>query len=229
MARRHTTARLSVAGERYEILVAPDAALEYKQGQDRDIARILVADAIFTDSSKGLRASEEQLQKAFQTVDVFEVARAILRRGELQLTADQRSNLVEEKRKQIVAFISRRCIDPRTGSPHPPLRVEQAMEQARVVVDPFKPGEEQARMVIDALRPILPLRIEDIRVAVKVPPEYASQAIGVVKDFGGISRSEWQSDGSWIAVLEMPAGLHTSLLDRLARLTHGNYQTKILR
>jgi ribosome maturation protein SDO1 len=103
------------------------------------------------------------------------------------------------------------------------------MEQARVVVDPFKPGEEQARMVIDALRPILPLRIEDIRVAVKVPPEYASQAIGVVKDFGGISRSEWQSDGSWIAVLEMPAGLHTSLLDRLARLTHGNYQTKILR
>lgn len=229
MARRHTTARLSVAGERYEILVVPDAALAYKQGQDRDIASILVADEIFTASSKGLRASEEQLQKAFHTNDVFEIASAILRRGELQLTADQRSKLVEEKRKQVIAFISRRCIDPRTGAPHPPLRVEQAMEQVRVVIDPFKPGEEQARTIIDALRPILPLRIENIRVAVKLPPEYASQAIGVVKDFGSIHRSEWQSDGSWIAVIEMPAGLHTSLLDRLASIAHGNYQAKILR
>jgi len=229
MSEKYSIARLAVAGEHYEVLVKPDSALEFKLNRQQDISKILVADAIFTDSGKGLRASEEKLKKAFGTIDTYRIAETILHRGELQLTTDQRRRLVEEKRKQIVNFIARNCIDPRTGYPHPPLRIEQALSQIRVVVDPFKSGEEQAREVIDALRPILPLRIENLRIAVKIPPEHAPRVKGVAKEFGTISNEEWQSDGSWVAVVEMPAGLHAPFLERLGKITQGNYQTRMLK
>jgi len=226
---KHTLARLTVEGEHFEILVKPDAALLFKQGQVSDIMKILVSDEIYTDSAKAERASESKLKKAFNTGDVYKVAETILRRGELQLTTEQRRELVEVKRKQIINFIVRNCIDPRTGTPHPPLRIEQALSQIRLVIDPFKSGDEQAREAIDQLRPILPLRIENLRIAVKIPPEYAPRAIGAAKEFGSLSREEWQRDGSWIAVVEMPAGLHTSFLERIGKITQGNYETRILK
>lgn len=229
MGENHTTARLTKSGERFEILVRPDQAFDYKRGKPADIDQILVADAIFTDASKGFRAAEDKLREAFQTTDPFVIAEIILRQGELQLTIEQRRELIREKRKQIVTFLTRNCIDPRTRSPHPPLRIEQALDQIKITIDPFRDGEEQAREVIDKLRPILPLRIEQIRIAVKVPPEYSAQTIGMARSFATVSQDEWQRDGSWIGVVEMPAGLHTSFLDRLGRITHGNYQTKILK
>lgn len=229
MSDQYTTTRLTVAGERFEILVRPEPALAFKRGTPQQIFTVLVADEVFTDASKGLRASDEKLQKAFQTTDIGEIAKTILRRGELQLTMEQRRNLLDEKRKQIVAFISRHCVDPRTGFPHPPLRIEQAMDQIRLVIDPFKDGEEQARAIIDELRPVLPLKMEQLTIAVKVPPEYAAQTIGVAKDFARVRQEEWQRNGSWIGVIEMPAGLHASFLERVGKVTHGNYQTKIIR
>lgn len=226
---KHTLARIVVGGEHFEILVKPDPALQFKLGQVSDISKVLVSDDIYTDSGKGLRASEEKLKKAFGSDDIYKIAQTILRRGELQLTTEQRRELVEVKRKQIINFIARNCIDPRTGAPHPPLRIEQALNQIRLVIDPFKSGEEQAKEAIEALRPILPLRIENLRIAVKIPPEYAPRAIGMVKEFGAVSKEEWQSDGSWIAIVEMPAGLHTAFLERVGKVTQGNYQTRILK
>ena len=120
-------------------------------------------------------------------------------------------------------------MDPRTGFPHPPLRIEQAMKQVNLVIDPFKRGEEQAKDVIEELRPILPLKIERLRIAIKIPPEYAPSMIGVVRDFGSLSKEEWQKDGSWIAIVELPAGVHYSFLERIRDITRGNYQTKILK
>ncbi|MFH0748658.1 MAG: ribosome assembly factor SBDS [Candidatus Bathyarchaeota archaeon] len=225
---KYTTARLSVEGDHFEILVKPDIALDFKSGKQISLSKILVANEIFSDANKGLRISDEKLKKAFNTTNILEIAEAILRRGELQLTTEQRRRLVEEKRKQIISFISRKCVDPRTGYPHPPLRVEQAIRQIRIVVDPFKSGEEQARAVIDALRPILPLKFGSINLSVKIPPEHAAKVIGIVKEYGTTKSSEWQSDGSWIAIVELPTGLHTTFLERIGKATHGNYQTKIL-
>jgi ribosome maturation protein SDO1 len=229
MVEKHTTARITLAGEHYEILVKPDAALNFKLGKTDNISNILVTETIFIDVGKGLRPSENKLKEAFGTDDASKIAEMILKRGELQLTTDQRRRLIEEKRKQIVAFISRNCMDQRTGFPHPPLRIEQAMKQVKLVIDPIKRGEEQAKDVIEELRPILPLKMDRMRIAIKIPPEYAPRMIGVVRNFGKLSNEEWQKDGSWIAIVEFPAGLHLSFLERVRDVTRGNYQTKILK
>ena len=151
-----------------------------------------------------------------------------MKSGELQLTTEQRRQLIEEKRRQIVTIITRNAIDPRTGTPHPPLRIEQAMGQVRLSIDPYKSAEEQAKLVIEELRPILPLKLEQMRIAVKVFPEHAARAYNAFKSFGTVSREEWQSDGSLMAVIEMPAGMYGSFIDRVGKLTQGTIQTKVL-
>jgi len=229
MSDKYTTARITKSGEKFEILVKPEPALDYKMGKPSPVSQILVIDEVYADASKGTHASTDKLQKSFGTTDPLVIAEEIMKHGELQLTTEQRRQLVEDKRKQIIAFISRNCIDPRTGSPHPPLRIEQAFSQIRMIIDPFKPAEEQAKTVIDELRALLPIKIEKMRVAVKVFPEHAAKAYGSIKGFGTITKEEWQADGSLVALVEMPAGLYGSFIDRIGKLTQGTVQTKVLK
>jgi ribosome maturation protein SDO1 len=229
MSDKYTTARITKSGEKFEVLVKPEPALDYKMGKPTPISQMLVIDEIYADASKGTRASVEKLQKAFGTTDPLAVAEDIMKHGELQLTTEQRRQLVDDKRKQIIAFVSRNCIDPRTGTPHPPLRIEQAFNQIRLVIDPFKPAEEQAKAVIEELRTLLPIKMDKMRIAVKVFPEHAARAYGSIKGFGTITKEEWQADGSLVALVEMPAGLYGSFIDRIGKLTQGTVQTKVLK
>ena len=137
--------------------------------------------------------------------------------------------MVEDKRKQIVSFISRECIDPKTNLPHPPLRIEQAMNEIRYSIDPSKSVEEQAKDIIKLLRPIIPLKMEKITVAVHIPAEHASRAYGTVKAMGTITRDQWQSDGSWSATVEMSAGSYGPFLDKLGKITRGNLEAKLMK
>ena len=229
MSQKFTIARLVVSGERFEVMVNPDKALEYKLGKPVPPSQILVYDTIFRDVSKGERASEEKIRRAFGTTDPLKIVKTILDKGELQLTTEQRRRLIEDKKKQIIAFISKHCVDPRTNLPHPPLRVEQALAQAKVSIDPFKDVEEQAKEVIQALRPILPLKTELALIEVKIPPQYAPATYGTLKSFGSIKREQWLSDGSLLAVIEIPAGLQMTFLEKIGSLTKGAAQSKILK
>ena len=81
-----TIARTLVAilnGDKFEILVKPDPALEYKTGKRTDFSSLLVSDEIYSDANKGSRASGEKLTKHFKTKDTGEIAKQILTRGEL--------------------------------------------------------------------------------------------------------------------------------------------------
>jgi ribosome maturation protein SDO1 len=228
MSDKYTTARLTKGQDHFEILVKPQQALDYKLGKQVSMSQVLLIEEVYSDSGKGTRASEEKLQKNFGTTDPVKVAEEVMKSGELQLTTEQRRQLVEDKRRQIVSIISRNALDPRSGTPHPPLRIEQAMGQIRLSIDPYKSAEEQAKLVIEELRPILPMKMEQMKIAVKVFPEHAARAYNAFKSFGSVSKEQWQSDGSLVAVVEMPAGMYGSFIEKIGKLTQGTIQTKVL-
>lgn len=229
MSERYTIARINQDGEHFEILTKPEPALSYKLGKTISVSQILATETIFTDAGKGSKASEEKLQQVFGTTDPIKIAEVILKKGTLQLTTDQRKQLVEDKRRQIISFISRECIDPKTNLPHPPLRIEQAMKQIHFSIDPSKGVEEQSKDIIKLLRPIIPLKMEKITVEVHVPAEHASKVYGTVKGFGTLKMDQWQADGSWSAIVEMSAGLYGPFLDKLGKMTRGNIEAKMVR
>src|SRR5271157_215859 len=111
-----TTARIKKAGKNFEIVVDLDEALKFKKGLSSSPGA--ESDKIFKDLKKGLAASQEDLKAAFGTADSQQIINRIVKEGEILTTQEYRDEEREKKIKQVVDFLSRNAIDPKTGNPH---------------------------------------------------------------------------------------------------------------
>lgn len=252
-------ARYESHGEHFEILVDPALARDLrealhaakespKDGDDEaaegekkkgsglseeelaaKLTECLTTDAVFSDVKKGDRSPSDKVQEVFGTTEFEPVAMKIISDGEIQLTTEQRKEFTELKRRQIVEYISKFAFNPQTKTPHPPKRIELAMEDARVTIDPFQTVEYQVKGVLPLLQPLMPISMEKITIAVKLPPRYSGSAYGDVRNHSEITREEWQKDGSWIGLVKLPAGLQDEFFQRLAEKTKGEVDFKVVR
>ncbi len=221
-------ARISRGHGSFEILVDPELALRFKRGEGVSIERILAVNEVFKDARKGEKVSHSDLEKNFGTSDTLKVAENILKSGDIQLKTEQRREMVEEKRRQIAAIISRQCMDPKTRLPHPAQRILNAMEQAHVSIDPFKPAQSQVKPVLEKIQGIIPISLERVEVAVKIPVEFAGKANHMIREITEIKREEWRQD-HWFAVIEIPAGMQADIYERLNSLTSGRAEVMMVK
>ncbi len=220
-------AKYGVGKDEFEILVDADLAYQYITNKIKDPITVLDTEEIFKDARKGERQSEEKLKKAFGTTELPIIVDRILRKGNVPITTEQKNKLLEDKRKQIITIIARNAIDPRTNAPTPALRVENAMNEAKVSIDPFKSASEQIEDVIKKINMILPIKFAVAKIEVSIPPEYANRCYGVLKEYG-IKSQQWLKDGSLQATVEFPAGMQSEFFDKINKLTQGKAITKIL-
>jgi len=221
-------ARLKKGG-RFEILVDPDGALALKKGEELNIEDVLAVEDIFEDAHKGDRVPEGELLKAFKTTDVLEIAKKIIVSGDIQLTTDQRKKMLEQKKKKVIYFIATNAINPQTNAPHPPSRIEMAIEEAGVHIDIFKSMDDSVKEVMKKIRPLIPIRFEEVEVAIKISAEHAAKSYGDIRKFGQLVKEEWQNDGSWIGVVKIPAGIQDDFYSLVNHLTKGEAETKLLK
>ena len=226
-SRGYVVARYEVKGRKFEILVNPDKALQYREGAKLNIDDVLVGDYVYKDVRRGDRASPEELKKIFGTDDIKKVADAIIKKGELQLTTEQRRKLLEAKKRQIINYIARSAIDPHTKTPIPPQRIEKAMEEVRVSVDLYRSVEEQATQIIRAIVRVLPIKIAKAYITVRVPPEVAAKAYQELRRLGEVKNEKWLNDGSYHVEIELPAGMQAEVIDRINRATKGAAEVNV--
>ena len=222
------TARYETGGNRFEILIDPKAAQSYREGDEIDWEEAIAADGVWADSAKGDRAPDILVNDAFGTTELIEIYKKILTEGTIQLTAQQRNEMVDQKKKQIVAHIVANAMNPQTGGPHPPQRIENAIDEARFSVDPMEAIEKQVEKLIKLIKPLIPISFEKIRVAIKIRAIHVGKCYGQISSLSNIESEEYQKDGSWIGILEMPAASFVKLEDVLGSLTKGTAETKIL-
>ena len=225
------TARLESHGARFEVLVDPDAALSIKRGEfDGDLEDVIAAEDVFEDASRGDRPAEEDLETVFETTDPLEIIPAVIERGEIQITAEQRREMQEQKRRALIDRIARNAINPQMDdAPHPPERIETALEEAGFTVDPMEPIENQVDEALEALRPVIPIRFEEVTIATQLPAEYAGSVQAKVRQYGDLEREEWQPDGSWIGIVTFPAGLQNDFYDLVNEHTSGEAETQLVK
>jgi ribosome maturation protein SDO1 len=224
MTDRFTIVRYSAGNDKFEILVKPDPALEYKLGKKMDISNIMISDEIYSDANKGTRCSSEKLMKHFKTTDQLEIAKQIMDKGDLNLNTDQRRKMIEEKKRQIVEYINKNFVDPKSHMPHPVSRINAVLDEARVAIDPFKRLDDQLKNIIESLRKIIPLKSEILELTVTVPSQFSGQSFSVFKTIGEIKSEQWLSDGSLQVILSINAGMKSSFLDRIGTATKGSAQ-----
>ena len=222
-------ARLDSHGHTFEVIVEADYASEGRKDDWKDITEHMPSEEIFSDARKGERPSQGDMKEAFGDTDTKGIAIKILKKGQVQLTTEQRRQMQEEKRKQIVAAIVREAMNPQTKTPHPPQRIETAMAEAGVHIDPIRSAASQVKDIVEALRPFIPISFEKARLAVKLQAVDYGKCYGDIKALGKISQEEWLNDGSWVGVVELPAGLQEELISKLNKKTKGNIETKMLK
>ncbi|MGQ9478430.1 MAG: ribosome assembly factor SBDS [Thermoproteota archaeon] len=213
MSRQSTISRLTLHGGKFEILVAPDPALNFKLTRKGDIRKILLVDEVYSDAKKGLRVSSEKLRKFFGTMDVFSIAEKIILEGELQLTSEQRRRMIEGKKQQIIAMLSRILVDPSTGNPIPSLRIEQAFNQVSISVDPFKPPEEQVKDTIKVLRQAFQFKVNEVTLTITCPRDLSNDVYGFTSLFGEIDQSKVQKDKSVRLTVRIPSIITSYFLE----------------
>ncbi len=217
---------MSRAGNVFEVLVDPEAALALKMGEEVPVSRILVYEEVYRDSKKGIRANVGELTKAFGTSDVREIALRIVKEGDLQITSEQRRRLIEEKKKQIIDFLSKNAIDPRTNTPIPPQRLELALDEAGVSIDPFVEAKKQVPRILEKLRTVLPIKVGVGVFLIRVPPDSQPAVQRHLRPLGRLLKEEWGQDGWWRCELEAPAGLLNDLVELVNKYTGGRGDVK---
>ncbi len=223
------TSRLTVAGQKFEILVDPNKALEFKKGAKIAMNEILAYPAVYKDVRNTDMVADKDLQKTFGTTDVFTIATKIIKEGELQLTTEQRRQMVEQKKNQIATLISKRGINPQTNTPHPPQRVLNAMDQAGASIDPFADAELQIDKVVKAIKAILPIKFEKVVLQLKIPPQFSGKVYPILKAAGNLQQEQWLNDGSLQVNIEILAGVQEEIFQKVSSLTHGNFESKVIK
>ncbi|MHB9286128.1 ribosome assembly factor SBDS [Halobacteriales archaeon Cl-PHB] len=225
------TARLESHGQRFEVLVDPDAALAIKRGEfEGELEEVIAAEDVFEDASRGDRPPEDSLEDVFDTTEPMDIIPEVIERGEIQITADQRREMQERKHKDLVNRITRNAVNPQMDdAPHPPDRIESALEEADFRVDPMEPVENQVDEALDALRPVIPIRFDTVTIAAQLPADYAGSGQAKVREFGDLEREEWQADGSWIGVVTFPAGMQNDFYDLVNEVSSGEAETHMVK
>lgn len=228
-SRGYVIARYEVHGQRFEVIVRPDLAFQFKEGKPINIDEALIGDYVYKDVRKGLKASPEELRRVFGTTDIKKIATEIIKKGELQITAEQRKRLLENKRRQIINYIAKSAIDPRSKTPIPPSRIERAMEEVRVTIDIYKGVEEQAVRIVKEIAKVLPIKLAKAILLISIPPMYAARAYNQVAKLGDVKKVNWLANGSVLMELEIPAGLQSDVISKIASITKGSADVKVLK
>ena len=221
-------ARLEAGGHRFEILVDPNEAQAFKEGDEIDWEDSIAVDGVRADSAKGVRAPENILNDFFESSDLINIYKKILTEGTIQLTSEQKKEMVDNKRKQILSHIVANAMNPQTGGAHPPQRIENAIIEAKYNFDPIKSVERHVEDIVRKIRPLIPISFEKVKAAVKIPAIYVGKCYGQMSGLGTIENEEYQSDGSWIGIVKMSAASYGELENLLGSTAKGTAELKII-
>lgn len=211
-----TTARIKQTGKHFEIFVELEDAIKFKKGE---LSSIESEDGrIYTDLKKGNVAPVKDLEAAFGTSDASEIAKKIVKDGEVLVTQDFREEEREKRIKQAVDFLSRNAINPQTGNPHTPERIERALEEAHVNIK-NSPIENQIQGILEAISRILPIKIEVKKIKITIPAIHTGKVYNIISQYK--EEENWMNDGSLEVIVSVPAGMIMDFYDKLNSVTHG--------
>lgn len=221
-------ARLKTHGDCFEVAVDADNAILYREGIPVEISDIVKSEKIFSDVQKGLLASETKCKAVFNTTVFLDIAKIILDKGDIQITAEKRKKEIEKKKRRIISQLQKYGVDPRTNVPHTIARIENAVIESKVHIDEFKPVETQVKEILKKIQVLLPIRLETKKIAVHVPPRYAGNVQSYLTKVGVLSKQSWGHDQSFSAEIEIPGGLEDEFYDKINGLSHGTVTTRLV-
>lgn len=223
-----TLVRYKVKGYRFEIVVDPELAWKYKQGDEIPLDDIFEGFTVFENFSKGLKAAEFDLNDAFETGNERDIAKIMLDKGELQITQEMRKRFLAEKTKEIIDFLVVHTINPKTKAAHTPARIEKAMNEAGIRISRTEDTKEQAVKIVKQLASIIPISMEVATIEFILPATLAGSMFSFFHEAGEVLNETWGNNGSLTVTIQVPAGVQAQIMEEVADKTKGKAQIRVL-
>lgn len=213
--------RLKKGKKTYEVLVVEGMVAKYRDGTVKRIEDVVVTPIVFTNSTKGSKASSEQLSDSFQTSDVMEVIKLILQKGEAQESAGERKSKMDAKRQEIISVIQKNYIAP-DGRPLPVVRIENALEQIRPRIDVDVDAERQVTAMYSKLSAVMPMKKNSggMEGTVIVSTALAGQVSGIIRKHATVLRESYSDKAKY----DVDIHSYDLLMKDLARVTKGDFE-----
>ncbi len=211
-----TIARIKQKGKHFEIIVDLDHALKFKKGETSYFEP--ESESIFINLKRGDVAPNSDLESCFGTTDVSEIAKKIVKDGEVLVTQEYRDEEKDKRLKQVVDFLSRNTINPQTGNPHTPDRIKKALEEAHINIKNI-PIENQIKDILEQISRIIPVKIETRKIKITIPAVHTGKAYNIINQYK--EEENWMNDGSLEVTISIPAGMIMDFYDKLNSATHG--------
>tara|TARA_Y100001968_G_scaffold39188_1_gene29867 strand:+ start:539 stop:1237 length:699 start_codon:yes stop_codon:yes gene_type:complete len=219
-------ARYEHGGKRFEILIDPNLVDAYRNDSSSvDLDDILATDEVWLDARGGERPTSDQLVNAFGSDELLICVDKILNMGSIQLTTVQRKERIKAMRVAIIHKISSTAIDPKSKMPHPPSRIETALDECRYSIDPFLSIDRQVNDAVKLMRSLIPLKFSTARLAFRIPGVEYGSVQSILREL--MIKEEWLSNGDWACVVEVPAGSKIDLMGDIAKRSKGS-EVKII-
>lgn len=214
--------RRKVGKTTFELLTHEGAAAKYRAG-DLAFSEVLVTDTVFTNQSKGQRASQEQLAAAFgEDATPTAILTAIITKGDVQTSSAERTAKSDQRRREVLEYLVKYYVDPARNLPIPLTRFENALTQVKARIDPSQPAERQAEELVRKLVDIMPMRKVTMEGVLRVPHAHLGAAAGVIMKHAKINREGHEADGAKYEISVVP-GAYDALMSALGRATKGEF------
>ena len=214
----NVTAKIKIKGKNFEILVDANKAVEVKKGK-ASANEALINDVVFYNIKSGEKASEKDLLAIFGTDDVYVISEKIIKQGEIEIPSEFISKEKQEKLKQVVEFLVKNSVNPGSGLPYSPKRIEESLKEAGGNIE-NKPIEEQIPRILEKLRVVLPIKIETKKLKIVVPAVHTGKAYGLLNEHK--EKEDWLDNGDLKVIINIPAGMQMDFYDKLNSITHGS-------
>ncbi|MFA5258476.1 MAG: ribosome assembly factor SBDS [Candidatus Pacearchaeota archaeon] len=215
-------ARLRVGKLGFETMVDLDSAMKLKKGIEVSITEVIRDNFIYTDLKKGMKAGKAELELSFGTTELADIVERIVKKGDLEVTQEFRDEALENRKKQVIDFLSKNAVDARTNRPFTPEMIASAIKQAGVKIENVS-VDKQIKNIIETLKKAIPIKIETKKIKIKIPAQFTGQTYGLVQEYK--EKEDWLSDGSLEIILNIPVGITMDFYDRLNKITHGSALT----
>ena len=210
-------------GAKVEILGKPGMITRYREGKC-SLSDALLDETIYSNSSKGEVASESDIIKlGAKGKELLEI---ILKTGKYSLTAQEKREMVETRKVEVINFIHDNFIDSSSRVPHPMVRIENALKEIKANIDPEVDAEHNVRSILPKLQTIIRLTETSIEGQVVIPNDKMGQCIGICYNLGNVSREEFGPQNAYITLTVSP-GKYDALNDQLSRASQGTAVFKI--
>jgi len=183
--------------EQFEVLVDFDLLLEFKKKPEEiSVYDVLADNKIFKDQKKGQIASEQTLNTIFENKTEQEILKEILLKGTCQIPTAYINKLREEKKEQIINYIAQEAVNPQTRSKYTPSMISTSFSQITFNVDPQKDFVLQAEEALHLLKRVIPISMQRVLLAIKVPGQYCGSFYGEFRRKGTVKKEFYDDTGN---------------------------------